>query len=610
VRDEWGIEDRYTDASGREHQVPAETIQALREAMGKPAGERAHGLVVRAGQRVRVNRGELQLEDGTVLQVEDSLPEDLPYGYHTLRSAGGDPERPLIYSPGRCHLPPAWRAWGWTAQLYATRSETSWGIGDFGDLRRLARWSQESLGAGFVMVNPLHASAPTLPQQASPYFPSSRRFRNPIYLRIEQVPGADLAARAVEVAGVQGRALNQLSLIERDEVWRLKLRALEAIWERAGPSGDYEQWAQHQGQALQEFTTWCALAERFGGLWRTWPSGYRHPASPRVKRFRRENRDRVRFHSWLQWLTAGQLAAATTDLAIIQDLAIGVDPSGADAWAWQDLFADSVTVGAPPDQFLAEGQNWGLPPFVPHKLKAAGYQPFIDTIRASFAAGGGLRLDHVIGLFRLWWVPKDAGAIDGAYVRYPHEDLLNIVALESHRARALVVGEDLGTVEQGVREELAERNVLSYRLLWFEEREPARWPELAFSAITTHDLPSVAGIWTGSDLKEQRDLGLEPSEQSNLAIRNRLAGQGRLAEDAGVEKAVLAAHRLLAGAPSVLLGATLEDALALPERPNIPGTDGLRPNWSLALPMPLEEIESAELPRKVAEILRESTQPR
>ena len=610
MRDAWGIESRFQDAQGRDQRVGSRTVEFLRQAMGDPPGDTPSlPLVVRRGTPTAIEDCEIILEGGGVIAAAGELPPDLPLGYHTMTPRAGSGERRLIISPGRCHLPAGWRAWGWTAQLYAARSERSWGIGDFADLRRLAGWSAGRLGAGFVLVNPLHTSAPVLPQQASPYFPSSRRFRNPIYLNVEEVPGAELVREHIELLSSRGRQLNRTRLIDRDEVWRLKMEALQAIWDRTSGGGEFDGWLAGQGRALDEFATWSALAEKFGSRWPNWPEAYRRPGGPAVARFRNEQLHRVKFHAWLQWLAGRQLDAAATGLAIIQDLAIGVDPYGADAWAWQDLFASGVSIGAPPDAFNSQGQNWSLPPFIPWKLAEAGYQPFIDTIRASFAPGGGLRLDHVMGLFRLWWIPEDAGPDEGAYVRYPDEELLNIVALESHRAGAVVVGEDLGTVEKGVREVLAERNMLSYRLLWFEEDPPSEWPGLALGAITTHDLPTVAGLWTGADLEEQSRLELRPSDGGTEAIRKRLAEQGKLDGDATPEQAVEGAYRLLAESPSVLLAATLDDALGVPERPNIPGTDGTRANWSMALPLLLEEIEEAPLAQEVAGILRAATGP-
>jgi 4-alpha-glucanotransferase len=479
VTDAWGIDDRYENASGQERTIPPATIEALRQRIGDrpPPSATAVPVVARRGEPVPGGVADVVLEDGGELRVYRSWPPDLPFGYHRLRAADAGPERRLIVTPGRCHLPTRWRAWGWAVQLYAARSRASWGIGDLADLGRLNRWATEELGAGFVLINPLDAVAPTVPQQPSPYFPASRRFRNPIYLRVEDVPGAELAAAEVEPAAAAGRALNDRREIDRDEVWRLKLGVLYAVWDRTAGGAGCERWWRAQGPALREFCTWCILSEQFGPRWRSWPGGYRHPRNAAVDRFAVDHADRVRFFAWLQWLVEQQLDNATAGLAVIQDLPIGVDPEGADAWAWQDLFAAEVTVGAPPDQFNVKGQDWGLPPFIPWRLQQAGYQPFIDTIRATIPHGGGLRIDHVMGLFRLWWIPAGADPAGGAYVRYPAGDLLDIVALESHRAGAVVVGEDLGTVEAGVRRAMAERALLSYRLLWFEEVEPAGWPE-------------------------------------------------------------------------------------------------------------------------------------
>jgi 4-alpha-glucanotransferase len=311
----------------------------------------------------------------------------------------------------------------------------------------------------------------------------------------------------------------------------------------------------------------------------------------------------VRFHQWLQWLLDRQLGEASSHLPVVHDLAVGVDPAGIDAWLWQDSFARGMKVGAPPDEFNTHGQDWGLPPFDPWKLRAAGYVPFAETIRGALRHAGGLRLDHVMGLFRLFWIPDGVSPADGAYVRYPADDLLDIVALESHRAGAYVVGEDLGTVEEHVREELGERQVLSYRLLWFEDRPPQEYPVQALAAVTTHDLPTVAGMWTGSDLEDQRRIGLEPNEESTEAIRNRLTTTLGLADDAAPEEVVAGTCRLLAAAPSMLVTAALDDALAVEQRPNMPGTTDEWPNWSIPLPMPLEQIEDDPRPRRMAEIL-------
>src|SRR5581483_12268989 len=444
------------------------------------------------------------LEDGTALTVRERLPPDLPLGYHRLQPLdGGEPTR-LIVAPERCFLPPALRTWGWAVQLYALRSGASWGIGDLADLRRLARWSRDGAGAGMLLVSPLHAAAPLLPQQPSPYFPSSRRFHNPLYLRVEEAPGAAEADLDLHALATAGRALNAARRIDRDAVYRLKREALELLWRRFRDDGAFARYRAEQGVGLEQFATFQALAERQGGGWHAWPEPLRRPDGAAVARFAREQAERVGFHAWLQWLLDQQLARAGAELPLLQDLPIGVDPDGADAWAWQDVLALDASVGAPPDFYNRQGQDWGLPPFVPRALRAAGYEPFIESIRATLRHAGGLRIDHVMGLFRLFWIPRGMEPSRGTYVRYPSEELLAILALESQRAGAFVVGEDLGTVEEGVRERLAALAILSYRLLWFEADPPAAFPRQALAAITTHDLPTIAGLWSGADLRHLR----------------------------------------------------------------------------------------------------------
>ncbi|HUR23937.1 MAG TPA: 4-alpha-glucanotransferase, partial [Acidimicrobiales bacterium] len=295
--------------------------------------------------------------------------------------------------------------------------------------------------------------------------------------------------------------------------------------------------------------------------------------------------------------------AASADIGVMHDLAVGVDPAGADGWLWQDQLALDMAVGAPPDEFSLQGQSWGLPPFDPWRLRSAGYQPFIQTIRATLGHAGGLRLDHVMGLFRLWWIPRGASPAEGAYVRYCSDDLLDIVALECHRAGAYAVGEDLGTVEDHVRSELANRGVLSYRLVLFEDAAPAEYPVQALAAVTTHDLPTIAGLWTGSDLADQKRIGQAPNEEGIQALRDRLRSVAGVADDAPVDDVVTATYDALSGAPCMLLTAGLDDALGVHERPNMPGTLDEWPNWRIALPMPLEEIETDPRPRAVAAAL-------
>lgn len=606
--DAWGLVHGYHDMHGAWHETSPETRAAIHAAMGvtSPDGppDPAPIRVLQQGEAPPLSGpAELTLEDGTVLRMDGALPPDVPPGYHALRLLADGKTSRLIVSPGSCLLPPGLRAWGWALQLYALRSAASWGIGDLADLRALARWSAGELGAGFLLVNPLVATTPTTPQQASPYSPSSRRYLNPLYLRIEEVPGATEAGLDLEALATAGRALNGVRCIDRDAVFRLKTAALNRLWARFPGDPGFERYCGEQGKGLREFATFCALAESHGPRWRAWPAAFRRPDAPAVTRFAADQAARVRFHQWLQWLLDLQFARAAAEIRLMPDLPVGVHPDGADAWAWQDVLAQGVSVGSPPDNFNTQGQDWGLPPFIPHKLRAAWYEPFVQTLRAALRHAGGLRIDHIMGFFRLFWIPWGTRPVDGAYVRYPARDLLAIVALESHRAGAVIVGEDLGTVEPGVREELAAQQILSIRLLWFEPGAPARYPRMALAAVTTHDLPTIAGLWSGTDLQEQYAVGLKPNEAGTRALRERLGTLTGVPDDADVREVVLRTHRLLAEAPSMLITATLEDALAIAERPNMPGTSTERPNWSLALPVPLEALQAHPLPRAVAEVL-------
>ena len=317
------------------------------------------------------------------------------------------------------------------------------------------------------------------------------------------MPGAD----GVDLEDDAGRALSDGELIDRDAIWARKREVLFRIFFAHGGGESFARWREEQGQTLQDWATWAAISEEHGADWHTWPEELRRPGGPALEQYVEQHGAVVAFHAWLQWALELQFTAATGEMTVIQDLPIGFAGGGADAWAWQDVLAEGVSVGAPPDAFNSQGQDWGSPPLIPWRLRDADYEPFIQSIRATIAGAGGLRIDHVMGLFRLWWVPADGSAADGAYVRYPAEDLLDIVALESSRAQALVVGEDLGTVEDGVREAMAEHGMLSYRLLWFEEDDPTEWPAASMAAITTHDLPTVAGLWTGADVEEQRAAG-------------------------------------------------------------------------------------------------------
>ena len=597
---QWGVQTTYENYRKETQTAAAETIECILEVMGAgPDGPPPGPALVARRDRPISLPGvvSIETEDGGSIGAGDARPPDLPLGYHRAFDADGN-ERPLIVSPGSCFLPEDLRAWGWALQLYSLRSSDSWGIGDLGDLRRFASWSA-ARGADQVMLNPLHASMPVTGQQPSPYFPSSRCFRNPIYLALDQVVGAEEAVAAI---GDEARSLNTTPTIDRDSAYRLKMKALDLVW-GSGVGREFDAYLADQGEHLWSYATFAALAEFHDAGPSEWPEelGAGDPSSLRAWASLHE--DRVRFHAWLQWLLERQLEKAGEEVGLVNDLAIGVDPQGADAWMWKDVFAAGVTVGAPPDEFNLRGQGWGLPPFDPWKLRSAAYEPFIQTIRSAFRYSAGMRIDHVMGLFRLYWIPDGVGPEAGTYVRYPHDDLLNIVALESHRAGAYVVGEDLGTVEDAVRDEMQERNMMSYRLLWFEDNEPETYPPLALAAVANHDVPTIAGLWNGSDVAEQKAIGLEVNEEGLEAQRERLRGWLDLDPDASMDEVIVAIYALLAAAPSAVIMATLEDVLGVEERPNMPGTMDERPNWSIPLPLTLEELQTDQRVVEVAELL-------
>ena len=596
----------YVDAFDRRRAITPAARAAVLAAMGlgpdeEPPDVPSVALVPRGAPLP--SGGDLELEDGTPLGSVDAMPSDAPYGYHRLGRDDGA-EQLVITGPGRCHLPASLRAWGWAIQLAATRSRRSWGIGDLQDLGELGRWSAEA-GAAFLAVGPLGAPNPGPHPEPSPYYPSTRRFGSPLHLAIEPIARLHPAADVGELAG-PARLLNESRTIDRAAVTAAKIAALERIWD-AGISdrAGFERWRAERGQALERWAVFSVLTERLGPGWQSWPEAYRSPTGAAVSAVAADASDRVAFHAWVQWCFDRQLAEASRAISRIADMPVGVDPGGFDAWDWQDQLALGASIGAPPDQFNTAGQDWGLPPFVPHRLRQAGYRPFVETIRAQLRHAGGLRIDHVLGLFRQWWVPRDAGAGDGAYVGQPTDELLEIVAIESHRARAVVVGEDLGTVPPGVRDELRRRRLLSTRLVLFERGAPARYPRQAMAAITTHDLPTVAGVLSGSDLVDQRAAGIEVDAESNELLRERLLSAAGLERAASVQRLSLALHSALAASPAALVAATLEDAIGAEERPNLPGTVApRRDNWNQALPAPLEDLFGDERVAALIDALR------
>ena len=507
---------------------------------------------------------------GNLVRWRVALP-NLPLGYHRLRLHGE--ERPLIVVPEKVVVP-AGRHWGWQLQLYSLRSEGSWGIGDYADLRTLADAAAAD-GAGVVLVNPLHAELPSLPVQNSPYSPSSRLFRSALALRLEDAP--EWSPELAEL-----KPTTDPELIDRDAAWAAKLAALERMWPRHRV-GALAAFRDERGEPLERYATFCALAERHGLPWQDWPEGL--VAEP----------DRVAFWCWVQLLIDEQLTGIGEGLTIgvLHDLAVGVDAGGADAWALQDVLALGTTIGAPPDSFNQRGQDWALPPWRPDRLRERGYQPFRDMVRGVLRHAGGIRIDHVMGLSRLWWVPREASPDQGTYVAQDADALLGILALEAHRAGAIVVGEDLGTVEDSVRDLLARGGVLGSAVLWFETdpdgtyHPPRSWRRDAAASVTTHDLPTAAGWLVDEHVRvrhELEQLGHSLEQETARVADDRELLLAMLTDEGLLEPGddvVLALHKALVASPCRVVLASYGDAVGDVRQPNLPGTVDQYPNWRL-----------------------------
>jgi 4-alpha-glucanotransferase len=510
---------------------------------------------------------------------------------------------------------PRRRSWGFTLQLYSVRSRASWGHGDLRDLADLAAWSGRELGADFVLVNPLHAAEPLAPVSPSPYLAMTRRHLSPLYLRIEDIPeyaGLSPADRArVDALGAPLRAASATAdLIDRDAVWTAKRAALEVIRAaglRGGRQAEFDSFRSRDADALADWSTWCAIAEEHGPDWRTWPAALADPRSAQVAAFGRERAGRVDFHAWLQWLTAEQAAAAQRaaqragmGIGVIADLAVGAHPGGADAWARQDVFVTGVSVGAPPDEFNQRGQDWTLPPWHPGWLAAQAGQPLAELVTATTRHAGGMRIDHVMGLARLWWIPAGMDPGQGTYVRYDHELIGDVLCAEVASSQALAIGEDLGTVEPWLRRFLAERRVLGTSMAWFERRadgtprRPRGWRRGCLATIGTHDMPPAAAFLTGEQISLRAELGLltEPVAEERAAARRELggwlrmlAGEGLLARTDGVtpEEFTAALYGYLARTPAMLVGVSLAEAAGERRPQNMPGTVDEYPNWRIPL---------------------------
>ncbi|HEX4660242.1 MAG TPA: 4-alpha-glucanotransferase, partial [Streptosporangiaceae bacterium] len=530
------------------------------------------------------------------------------------------------------------RSWGFAVQLYSLRSRGSWGHGDFRDLADLVTWSARDLGAGFVLINPLHAAEPVPPVSTSPYLPMTRRYISPLYLRIEdiaeyQLLDAPQRERIEALAGPLRGGNAAAGLIDRDAVWAAKREALKVI--RPVPMSDrrqeeYRRFRRREGRDLEDWSAWCALAERYGPDWRSWPgqaSDPRHaagaitPGGPGAD---------PEFHAWLQWLADEQLAAAQhaaraagMAVGIIGDLAVGAHPGGADAWANQDLLVRGLSVGAPPDEFNQRGQDWSQPPWHPRRLAAVGYRPLADLFAAALRHGGGMRVDHVMGLMRLWCIPEGMSPDRGAYIRYDHRGTVAALAGQAARAGALAIGEDLGTVDPWISRYLAESGILGTSMLWFAREPdgaplaPAHWRRNCMATVGTHDMPPAAAFRTGEQVMLRARLGLlqvpEESERESARLalsqwRDALAAEGLIGAGPlpGPDQFTVALYGYLARTPAALVGASLADAVGERRPQNVPGTSDQYPNWRIPLgdaegrPVLLEDLPDLPLVRAVA----------
>ncbi len=572
-----------------------------------------------------------------------ALPDDLPLGYHWLHARAGERQArsslivtpPWVGVPERLGQGPRW---GLATQLYSVRSTGSWGTGDLADLADLGVWAGVEHSADYVLVNPLHAAEPTTHLEPSPYLPTSRRFGNPLYLRPEMIPEyAALQGRDRKRARRQRRAMdNRSDRIDRDTAWAAKRAVLERVFavpRSAGRQLAFDGYRRREGRGLDDYATWAALAQVHGPDSWAWPPELGHPDDAAVVAFRAEHAEEVEFHCWLQWVLDEQsaqtqltLRRSGLGLGVMTDLAVGVNRSGSDAWALQETYARGMNVGAPPDPFNQVGQDWQQPPWRPDRLAESAYEPFRRLVSAALRNAGGLRVDHIIGLFRLWWIPRGAGPREGTYVRYDHEALVGILALEAARADAVVVGEDLGTVEPWVRTYLAERGILGTSILWFEFDHdgtggplPAeRWREWCLASVTTHDLPPTAGYLAGDHVRLRHEVGLlttslEEAEATDRAEQEawlaELRRVGLLAEgDSDVRRTVEALHTYLGRAPSRLRCVALTDAVGDRRTQNQPGTIDEYPNWRVPLsgpdgqPLLLEDVFASERAAALCEI--------
>jgi 4-alpha-glucanotransferase len=641
------IEPYYYDYWGNRVETPESTRRALLAAMGYDADARETEderralppvIVAQMGETPAlppgIERWSLELEGGKLFRGELCAA---PLGYHrlTARCANHDQGCSFIVVPSRCFVSPKMRnarIWALATQLYALCSDRNWGIGDFTDLSELASIAGRA-GARAIALNPLHELFPHQPTSCSPYSPSSRLFLNVLYIDVERVPELDLAAelRSQIEHGAFGYGLENIrfeKFVDYVSVSGVKHTILEELYEvfvgyhlvrNDARARAFKKFARDGGALLERLATYEALAQHFWSRdpacygWQQWPAEFRSPTSAEVGRFVQGHRKQIDFFLYLQWIAEGQLKEAAAnarraDVSLYMDLAVGASLNGADVWADRDAYVVEASLGAPADPLNAQGQNWGLAPFSPRALRERAYEPFIALLRANMRHAGILRVDHVMALARAYWIPRGAPASQGAYVCYRLDEMLGILALESVRNRCAVVGEDLGTVPDGFRERMESAHALSSRVLYFQRDwndgsflPPDRYPRVAAASIGTHDLPTLAGWWTGDrsaheDRARDRFLLVDALERAGCIDA---PGASRLRDDAvrGGTLAVVpelsaAAHRFVGGTPSMLVVVAIEDVLNETGSINVPGTFEEHPNWQRKRSMLLESIEA------------------
>ncbi len=714
-----GIEPEYIDAWGKEACTSQETVKKILDIMGYPESEldnlleqEIKGQWFKALAPVTVFRestpwvltlclpiefvnddlnwvvltelggslsGQLTPVDGQLVAVETieegefqvyqlEFDADLPQGYHqlSLYEAGVDEplgETRLIVAPQACYSPEAIqqgkKIWGTSVQLYGLKSERNWGIGDFSDLKLLLEHTSQR-GGDFVGLNPIHALYPSLPENASPYSPSSRKWLNILYIDVEIVPEFKLCPPAKErVASADFQQelaqLRKKEWVDYTGVTKAKLEVLSTVYQTfATEQVNSERFRQFKafvaaaGESLQTQALYDALSAEFIGKdqsawgWPVWPQEFQDFSSERVQQWSSENTDKVAFWTYLQWLAQEQLGQADKlannlkmELGIYRDLAVGVAQGSSEIWANREIYCPDASIGAPPDILGPLGQNWGLPPLDPVKLRESGYQAFIDLLQANMSHCGALRIDHVMALLRLWWVPRGDNADKGVYVYYPVEELLAILSLESHRRQCLVIGEDLGTVPDGMEELLKDNGVYSYRVFFFEQADdggfisPSHYPRQSMATLSTHDMPTIKGFWHCDDLQLGRELGLYPNDeilsqltadrhQAKQRLLDSLHGHHAISDDVasdvnlvGMDQALNFGMQIhMATGAAALLSLQLEDFLQMDKPVNVPGTSDEYPNWRRKLSHTLEALfskaEVNDLTQKITQARREA----